>query len=59
MAENTKEIPAGGAEDDLQELESEIRRIIEGNRKFLDRMLDDDFEPDDEPEEEEPVVEEL
>ncbi len=32
--------------DDLVELSREISRVIEENRKFLDRVLDDDFEPE-------------
>ncbi len=39
--------------DDLQELATGIARIISDNKKFLSRLMDDDYEP-----EEEPAVEE-
>ena len=32
--------------DDLQELASGIARIISDNKKFLSRLMDDDFEPE-------------
>jgi hypothetical protein len=32
--------------DDLAELSKEISKVIADNKKFLDRVLDDDFEPD-------------
>lgn len=35
----------------LDELGREIRKIISDNRKFLDRVMDDEFEPEDEGEE--------
>lgn len=44
---------------ELDELTQEITRIISDNRKFLDRVMDDDFEPEEEAEEENEVVEEL
>jgi hypothetical protein len=34
--------------DDLQELATGIARIISDNRKFLSRLMDDDFEPEEE-----------
>ena len=40
--------------DDLQELATGIARIISDNKKFLSRLMDDDYEPEDEPEEDEP-----
>lgn len=40
--------PAG----ELDELTLEIRRVIEENRTFLDRMMDDGFEEDEMPEDE-------
>ncbi len=40
--------------DDLQELATGIARIISDNKKFLDRLMNDDYEP----EEEAPVEEE-
>ena len=44
----------------LDELTKQIRQVIDGNRKFLDKMLDDEFEPEEGELEEEPeVVEEL
>ena len=30
----------------LDELSKEIRKIISDNKKFLDRVMDDEFEPD-------------
>lgn len=44
--------------DDLDELTSEIRRLIESNKAFLERVSDEDYdeegedeaEPEDEPE---------
>ena len=39
--------------DDLQELASGIARIISDNKKFLSRLMDDDFEPEEEEIEEE------
>lgn len=45
--------------NELDELGREIRKIILDNEKFLARVLDDDFEPDEEGEEEGEVVEEL
>jgi hypothetical protein len=43
--------------NELDELSSEIRKIISGNKKFLDRIMDDEFEPDEEIEEVEEVEE--
>ena len=40
--------------DDLQELATGIARIISDNRKFLSRLMDDDYEPEEEAEPEEP-----
>jgi len=34
--------------DDLQELASGIARIISDNKKFLSRLMDDDYEPEEE-----------
>ena len=34
--------------DDLQDLASGIARLISDNRKFLSRLMDDDFEPEEE-----------
>jgi hypothetical protein len=31
---------------DLEELTQEVRKVIEENRKFLARIMEDDFEPD-------------
>ncbi|QSV46409.1 hypothetical protein [Geobacter benzoatilyticus] len=45
---------------ELDELSKEIRKVIENNRKFLDRVMDEDFEPEDgEEAKEEEVFEEL
>ena len=43
---------------ELEELSREIRKVIEENNKFLDRIMDEEFEPDDEEEEAE-IPEEL
>lgn len=32
--------------NELDELSREIRKIIEDNRKFLNRVMDEDFEPE-------------
>jgi len=34
--------------DDLEELTSEVRRLIESNRVFLERVNDEDYEDEDE-----------
>lgn len=31
---------------ELDELSREIRKIIDNNKKFLERVMDEDFEPD-------------
>jgi len=36
--------------DDLEELTSEVRRLIESNRVFLERVNDEDYEDEDEAE---------
>jgi len=41
--------------DDVEELAKEIRRLIESNRLFLERVNDDEYE--DEDEEENPAAE--
>jgi hypothetical protein len=33
-------------EKDLDELAREIRKVISGNKRFLDKVMDEDFEPD-------------
>ena len=45
--------------NELDELTREIGKIITDNRRFLARVMDDDFEPDEEIEEESEVFEEL
>lgn len=35
-------------ENELTQLAREVRRLVEENRTFLDRIMDDDFEPEDE-----------
>mgnify|MGYP006954410916 CR=1 FL=1 len=37
---------------ELDELALEVRRVIDDNRKFLERIMDDEFEPEDDPDEE-------
>ena len=44
---------------ELEELTREITRVIADNRKFLDRVMDDDFEPDVDEEEADEVEVEL
>lgn len=34
--------------DDLDQLSREIRKIIQENKKFLDRVMDEEFEPEEE-----------
>lgn len=36
----------------IEELTTEVRRVLEDNRKFLEHVMDDDFEPEDEPDDE-------
>ncbi|HLO27264.1 MAG TPA: hypothetical protein VK187_14235 [Geobacteraceae bacterium] len=43
--------------NELDELTREINRIIVDNRKFLARVMDDDFEPEETEEESEIAVE--
>ena len=40
--------------DELEELTSEIRRVIESNKAFLERVNDEEYEDEDEGEEAEP-----
>ena len=40
--------------DDLEELTSEIRRLIESNRAFLERVGDEEYEDEDEEADPEP-----
>lgn len=48
------------ATDEMEELSREIKKIITDNKKFLDRILDDEFEPEDEEESgEDEITEEL
>jgi len=42
----------------VDELTNEIRRVIEDNRKFLERVLADDFDDDELSEDEPEVIEE-
>ncbi|HEX2769982.1 MAG TPA: hypothetical protein VHN12_11945 [Geobacteraceae bacterium] len=44
---------------ELDELSREIKKIISENKKFLDRVMDDEFEPDEESEEEAGTIVEL
>lgn len=34
-------------ESELTQLAREVRKLVEENRTFLDRIMDDDFEPED------------
>ncbi len=34
--------------NELDELSKEIKRVIAGNKKFLKRVMDEDFEPEEE-----------
>lgn len=45
--------------NELDELTQEIGKIIKDNKKFLDRVMDEDFEPEEEIEEEREIIEEL
>jgi len=45
--------------NELDELAREISRIITDNRKFLARVMDDDFEPEEDIGEEDEITEEL
>ncbi len=47
------------APDEMDELSKEIKKIISDNKKFLDRIMDEDFEPEDEESGEEEITEEL
>jgi hypothetical protein len=44
---------------ELDEMSREIRKIIYENKKFLDRIMDEEFEPDEESDEEAGTVVEL
>jgi hypothetical protein len=50
-----------GEKNELDDLTRTVRQLINDNRKFLDRIMDDDFEPEDEGvgEEEAGIIEEL
>ena len=45
--------------DDLEELSKEIRKIISDNKKFIERVMDDEFEPEEPESSEEEYFEEL
>ncbi len=38
--------------DELDELTKEIRKVIADNRKFLNKVMDDEFEPEEDEREE-------
>jgi len=40
-------------EDELNQLAREVRKLVDENRRFLDRILDDEFEAEDGQSEEE------
>jgi hypothetical protein len=42
---------------ELDELTREIRTIITDNRKFLEKIMNDDFEPEEELDDEPPEIE--
>jgi hypothetical protein len=44
---------------ELDELAREIRKVIADNQKFLERVLDEDFEPEEAEGPEDEVIEEL
>ncbi len=39
-------------QNELEELARDVRKIVQDNKKFLEKVLDEDFEPDEEIEEE-------
>jgi hypothetical protein len=41
-------------QNELEELAQNIRKIVRDNRKFLEKVMDEDFEPDEEKEEDFP-----
>jgi hypothetical protein len=41
-------------QNELEELAQNIRKIVQDNRKFLEKVMDEDFEPDEEREEDSP-----
>jgi hypothetical protein len=43
--------PEKSEKNDMEELEREIRKTIADNSRFLEKVLDDDFEPEEEEEE--------
>jgi hypothetical protein len=45
--------------NEFAELSKEIRKIISENKKFLDRVMDEEFEPEEETDEEAGTVVEL
>lgn len=38
--------PLPAEKDELERLAEEVKRIISDNRKFLSRVMEEDFEPD-------------
>ena len=50
----------GEEKNELDELSREIKKVISDNKKFLDRVLDEEFEPEEEGDGEEAgTIEEL
>ncbi len=45
--------------NELDDLSRQVKKLIEENKKFLDRVMDDEFEPEGDDEESAEVVEEL
>ena len=48
-----------GEQNDLEELSQEIRKLIDNNKKFIEQVFDEDFDPEDEVEGEAEMFEEL
>ncbi len=45
-----------GPEDELGQLAREVRKLVDENRRFLDRLMDDEFDAEDDDSEEEMPV---
>jgi len=59
MKETTVDTKDPETKDPIAELAGEINRVISDNRKFLARIMEDDFEPEEDEGEEELPEEEL
>ena len=49
----------GTEKNELDDLSRQIKKLIDENKKFLDRVMDDEFEPEEDNEEATEVIEEL